>query len=129
MITRTSDEYTKLMLEDINAYGSFVITGVKGDYGGGIIRYYKLGVYIYAPLELRMKRVKQRSLYKFGKRVQPGGDMYEQESRFFEFVEKRDISVVDRWAESLTCPVIHVDGTRDIRENVQYIVGYYSELN
>ena len=36
-----------------------------------------------------MQRVKNRSFQKFGNRMLPGGDLYEQEEEFFEFVKSR----------------------------------------
>lgn len=44
--------------------------------------------------------------------------MYEQEQLFFEFVALRPLCRVEDWAETLTCPVIRVDGEKDWRENV-----------
>jgi hypothetical protein len=103
------------MLEDIKKHGSFVLSGVTGDYGDIIPQYYELGVYIEAPLELRLKRIEQRQNERFGERVQKGGDMYEQQLRFVDFVIKRPLSRIDEWAETLTCPIIRIDGTQDWR--------------
>ena len=50
---------------------------------------YDLVVYLDVPLDMRMKRIRQRAIDKFGDRVLPGGDMYEQEESFFAYAEKR----------------------------------------
>ncbi len=51
-----------------------------------------------------------------------GGDLYEQEEKFFHFVESRDENTVEEWVKSLKCPVIRLDGTKSIDENVNFII-------
>jgi len=119
--SRSKDEVIGLMIADINKHRSFVISTYIGDLGGIIPQYYKLAVYIKAPYELRMKRVKQRVIDKFGERVLEGGDMYEQEQRYFDFMANRPLLKIDQWAQTLSCPIIHIDGTLDWRVNAQTI--------
>lgn len=122
---RSREEYLSLMLADIEKYRSFVITTVIGDLGDKITPLYELGVYLSAPFELRMKRVKQRSYELYGERVCEGGDMYEKELKFFDFVSSRPLSKIDEWAETLTCPIIHIDGTLDWRTNAANVAKQY----
>ncbi len=72
--------------------------------------------------EIRMERVKNRSFETFGDRMLPGGDLYEQEKRFFHMAQSRTEEFVREWAQSLGCPVIRVDGTKEVRENVNDII-------
>ena len=125
---RTREEYMELMLADIEKYKSFVISAVIGDFGDVIPQYYRLAVYMTAPYNLRMKRVKKRSYERYGARTTEGGDMYEQEREFFDFVASRPLSVIDKWAETLTCPVIRVDGTVDWRENAVKIAEQFRHI-
>ena len=125
---RTNEECIELMLADIEKYRSFIISAVTGDFGNKIPQYYKLAVYLKAPLELRMERVKQREYDKFGDRVREGGDMYEQRLEFHKFVVSRPLSRIDQWAETLTCPVIYIDGTEDWRVNATNIAEHYYNL-
>ncbi len=76
---RSKKNYLKLMLTDIEKYGSFVISTVIGDLGDIIPQFYELAIFMSAPHELRMERVKNRSYQLYGERVCEGGDMYEQE--------------------------------------------------
>lgn len=52
-----------------------------------------------------------------------GGDLYGQEENFFRFVESRDENIVEEWVKYLKCPVIRIDGTKPIEENVDFIIG------
>jgi len=123
---RSREEFLELMLVDIKKYHSFVISTVIGDLGDEIPDFYQLAVYLSAPFELRMERVKRRSYEQYGERVLQGGDMYEQELKFFDFVASRPLSTIDCWAETLTCPVIRVDGTLDWRVNATNIANYFA---
>ena len=125
---RPREVYLKLMLADIKKYRSFVISTVIGDLGDTIPKFYELAVYLSVPMELRMERVKQRAYEQYGSRVCKGGDMYDQELRFFDFVASRPLSKIDEWAETLTCPVIHVDGRSDWRINAVGIAEKWNAL-
>jgi len=126
--SRSKDEAIGLMLADIEKHRSFVISTCIGDLGDIIPQYYKLAVYIKVPYELRMERVKQRVLDRFGKRVLEGGDMYEQEKTHFDFMANRPLSKIDQWAETLCCPIIHIDGTSDWRISAHIIAEKWREL-
>jgi len=125
---RPREECLRLMLADIETHRSFVLSAVTGDFGDIIPQYYELAVYITAPKELRMERIKQRAYNQHGDRVLKGGDMYEQEQGFFEWAAARDLSKIDRWAETLTCPVLRIDGTLDWRANAAAIAARYRAL-
>ena len=126
---RSREEHLDLMHADVERYRSFVVTTVIGDLGDIIPKYYILAVHLSALLEVRMERVKQRAYKKYGKRVLQGGDMYENEQKFFDFVASRPLSKIDLWAETLACPVIHADGTLNWRENAANIAKYFYKHN
>ena len=78
-------------------------------------------VYLDVPLDVRMKRIRQRAIDKFGDRVLPGGDMYEQEESFFAFAEKRTPEKIEDWLKTLSHKVLRLDGTKPLQENVEHI--------
>ena len=119
---RTREEAEKLLAHQIHAHGHFVLASVKGDYGESIVPFFRCAVWIAAPKEIRVQRVKNRSFQKFGGRMLPGGDLHEREEAFFAFVESRADDTAEKWAQSLRCPVIRVDGTKPIAENVSLIL-------
>ena len=82
---------------------------------------YDLVVCLDVPLDMRMKRIRQRAIDKFGDRVLPGGDMYEQEESFFAYAEKRTPEKIEKWLKTLSCKTIRLDGTKPIQESVELI--------
>ncbi|MBI9015145.1 MAG: AAA family ATPase [Clostridiales bacterium] len=125
---RTRQEYLSLMIEDIKEHNNFVLSAVKGEFGADISSLYKLGVFIDVPYDIRIKRVEQRSIDKFGDRVKAGGDMYESEKEFLEFVKSRDVEDIKKWSDTLDCKIIRVDGTNDILDNAKLIQKYYLKI-
>ena len=127
-IARTREDCLNLLLADIEKYRSFVLSAADGDFGDIIPQFYKLGVYMSAPLELRLERIKKRAYDQHGNRILIGGDMYEQEQKFFDFVASRPLSRIDHWAETLMCPVIRIDGTINWHENASNIAKYFYDM-
>lgn len=125
---RTREEVKELLLADMKKYDRFVLSAVNGDFGNEINALYGCVVYIKAPLEIRLERVKQRAVDKFGSRVLKGGDMYEQEQDFFEFVSVRTMDKTDEWLQRMECPVIYVDGTEPIAHNAIKIERFIAGL-
>ena len=119
--SRTRAEVEQLLLEDIKQNPRFVFSAVNGNMIPEINANYDLVVYLNVPLDMRMKRIRQRAIDKFGDRVLPGGDMYKQEEKFFAYAEKRTPEKIDNWLETLSCRVIRLDGTKPIQENVEFI--------
>jgi len=119
--THTRAEVEVLIRERVRECGSIVLASVKGDYGEEILPYYHYAVLIDVPKEIRMQRIRSRSYGKFGERMLPGGDLHESEEAFFRLVAERPVDYAERWVHTLSCPVIRVDGTRPIAENVEKI--------
>ena len=119
--SRTREEVEQLLLEDIKQNPCFVFSAVNGDMNREINENYAFLVYLEVPLDIRMERIRRRAFDKFGNRVLPDGDMYEQEERFFAYAEKRSPEKIKDWLKTLTCKVICLDGTKPIQENVECI--------
>lgn len=119
---RTREEVEVLLLEDVRKNPCFVFSAVNGNMNHEINSCYDLVVYLEVPLELRMKRIRQRAFDKFGDRVLPGGDMYEQEEKFFEFAEKRSPEKIEAWLHTLTCRVVRLDGSKPVKDNIKALI-------
>jgi shikimate kinase len=127
-VERSREECLRLMLADINEYGSFVLCAVTGDFCDEISSMYEFAVYLSALLEIRMERIKQRAVERYGDRVSEGGDMYERQAAFLDFASKRPLDRIEQWAMTLTCPIMQVDTTKPVSENVELITEEYLRL-
>lgn len=128
MNPRSREEVIKLLLNEVEKNNNFVFAAVKGDYGNEIHQFYQYAVLIKVPKEIRLQRVRNRSFQKFGNRMLAGGDLHEAEEHFFGLVESRADEYVENWVQSLPCPVISVDGTKPIEENISFILNQIPTL-
>lgn len=123
--TRTREKCLRLMLKDISTYKNFVLSAVTGDFGEEIESKYSFAVLLSAPLEMRINRVKHRAFLKHGERVNKNGDMWKQHIEFLEFVKTQSSDRITQWKRKLKCPVITIDTTKPISENIKLIVKEY----
>jgi len=119
---RSQEEVETLLMEEVRTHPDFVFAAVKGSYGEAILSLYDYVVMIEVPRQIRLQRVRNRSFQKYGSRIQPGGDLCEQEEAFFQMVASRPDNFVEKYLQTVTCPVIRVDGTKPVEENVQSII-------
>lgn len=119
---RSHKEVEKLLHKEIKEHENFIFASVKGDYGKSVYPFFRYAILIDVPKDIRIERVINRSFQKFGNRILPGGDLYEQEERFFALVKLRTEDTAEKWVQSLNCPIIRIDGTKPIEENVNLMV-------
>ena len=123
-VERTQAEVEAILMEEVRRDEHFVFAAVRGNYGEAVLPYYKAAVLVEVPREIRLARVKARSYAKFGDRMLPGGDLYESEKRFYDLVAARPEDYASRWLESVEIPVLRVDGTRPVEENIARIADW-----
>jgi len=122
MNPKSRTDVERLLMDEVSKHPDFVFSAVKGDYGKDIIPMYNYVVVIEVPREIRLQRVRNRSFQKFGNRMLIGGDLHDQEEAFFQMVESRRDDYIEDWLQMVKCPIIRVDGTKTIDENVKHII-------
>ena len=123
-VERTQEEVERLLLAEVRRDERFVFAAVRGNYGAAVLPYYKAAVLVEVPRKTRLERVQARFFAKFGERMLPGGDLYESEKRFYDLVAARPEDYATRWLDTVDIPVLRVDGTRPVGENVPLIADW-----
>ncbi len=123
-VPRSKPEVEALLLEAIPEDSGFILAGVTLNFREEILSRLTLAVELQTPLETRVRRIEEREIRRFGDRVLPGGDMYEQQADFRRMVETRDPSAASQSAEKLPCPVIKLNGTAPVEENIAAILSH-----
>ena len=124
---RSKEEVIRLLEERISGNNRFIFAAVRGNYGDRLIAALDHIVLIEVPKQIRNQRVRDRSYQKFGGRILPGGDLYDKESKWFSLMDSRPETYVTDWLETVGCPVIRIDGTLPVEENVDYLVSVLSK--
>ena len=115
---RSEEEVVRHLEELIEQDRRFVFAAVKGNYGNKLPSFLDHVILIEVPKEIRSRRVRERSYQKFGDRVLPGGDLYETEQNWYALTDSRPDDYVTRWLDTVQCPVIRIDGTLPVKENL-----------
>ena len=126
-VPRTKEEVQSGLLRDIPADGRFILSGVTMNWTEDILSRLDIAFWVRVPLEIRLQRIASREEKRFGDRVRPGGDMYEQQKDFRAMVEGRDPKTIEQTALGLKCPVYPLDGTLPVAENVARIMAYLEQ--
>lgn len=106
-----------------------VISGSLTEWGDVFIHRFDLVIYVFAPTEIRLKRLQEREFQRFGNRILPDGDMFEEHQAFIKWAGQYDTGGVDicsalhhqQWLKHVACPVVRVDGTASIEAMLQAI--------
>jgi len=119
---RNEEEAVRLLEEKISKNNRFIFAAVRGYCSSRLIASLDDVVLIEVPKQIRSRRVRDRSYQKFGDRILPGGDLHEKESKWFSLTDSRPDAYVTDWLETVDCPVIRIDGTLPVKDNVDYLV-------
>lgn len=127
---RASCESAALMQKDIDELGNVVIAGSATGWGDFLLPQISLAIRLVVPTDIRIERIKQREFLRFGDRIRPGGDMYDQHQAFLEWTSKYDDGGLDirskaqhdEWQKRLTCDLLVLDGTKPINELVDEVL-------
>lgn len=126
-----SEKISRLM-DAISQADRFVMAGSMDSFHEFFDPFFALAVYLSAPTEVRVARVRRREWEEFGSRVMDGGDMYASHQRFLRDVASYDsgggstsLDLHTKWADVLQCPVLKLDGCVDLSSNSRTIVEKY----
>ena len=126
---REPKERLRLMKADIESAQNVVISGSLVDWGDELIPFFTLVIRLVTDTQVRLERIKQRESERFGKRIELGGDMYDQHQAFLKWaaaydtgdVEMRSKANHDQWQELLPCRQLILDGGVDLETNLKYV--------
>lgn len=123
---RSASERVKLFQAEL--IDNTVISGWFSDGIGDFMNSFDKVIFLTLNQAERIRRIKMRELEKHGKRILPGGDMYENFNRFLEWsrgyddfdITKRSYKLHKHFYDKLTCEKIMLDNT-DIYKTVEKV--------
>lgn len=123
---QTEEAAERAILEDIKAHPAFILSGVTMKWREEIRAQIDVVFLVHAPLEERLRRIRSREEKRFGARALPGGEMFARQEVFRRKVQSRDPKMVEENAIQLGCPVVMLDGTLPVEENLNIMMDYLS---
>ncbi len=127
-VSCSKTEVQEMIRKDIERHPQFVIAGVTMNWEEDILSAIDIVFILEVPGEERVKRVQQREEIRFGSRVMPGGDMYEQQKEFRDIIASKSDQSVEESANKIQCRKVKLDGTKSIDHNVSVVMKVLAEL-
>ena len=133
----TVEPYTKMyareekisrLSKDMEPYEHFVMAGSMSSFHYAFDDTFAMMVLLYVEPDIRVQRVHNRSIVRFGERVLEGGDLYErhlkflEENRRYESDGSPNLREQKEWMQNMPCVKIELDGTNSIENNAKIIV-------
>lgn len=126
---RPKEERLALMKKDFAKADNTVVAGSLVDWGDELIPLFTLAIRLVTETDIRIERLKKREKNTFGKRIEPGGDMYQNHIEFIEWarayddggIEMRSKKKHDEWQKFLTCKQLVLDGANGLDNNFDKI--------
>lgn len=119
---RSEAEVAALLLRDLQQYPRMILAAVRANYDDAIPAMLTRAIHIVVPREIRLQRIRERSLRMFGDRALPGGDLHQQEENFFRLIAARTDDHVRKWLDASGLPVTEIDGMLPVDENVRKLL-------
>ena len=128
---REEKERRLLLMRDIESNRRWVISGSLCGWGDAAIPLFDLVVFLYVPKEVRLRRLRDREIARFGKtRLDPGGVMHEQHRQFMNWaaayddggLDSRSLQLHRQWLRKITCDVLRFEGDQPIERQLKTIL-------
>ena len=129
-LKRPIPERLALMVRDLDECSDAVLSGSLAGWGDPLIPRFTLAVRLNTPTPVRMERLQQREYARYGRRILPGGDLYEQSQAFLAWAAQyddglpplRSRALHDLWQQKLSCPLLTLDGTLSLDELAEAVL-------
>jgi adenylate kinase family enzyme len=123
-------ERQQLLMGDLTVQDAWVVSGSLCGWGDVAIPLFELVVFLWIPHDIRMARLRRREQERFGERILPGGDMYEQSQAFLAWAASYDEGGLDirsrqrhgQWLSTLPCPIVYFEGEYTIEEQLAVLM-------
>ena len=128
----------RLMEELFLDRSAWVLSGSLVGWGDPIVPFFDLVVFLGAPTEVRLRRLRDREARRFGAdAVAPGGWRHQETEIFIEWAshyddgsrEGRSRRRHEAWLETLKCRVLRADGSRATADLIGEIVRALAETS
>lgn len=92
--------------------------------------YFDLVIFLWIPPDVRLARLQQRELERYGAEALVGGGLYEQSQAFLKWaalydnagMEVRSKTLHEQWLDELSCPILRIEGDYSTEERIEMVL-------
>lgn len=127
----------EMLRKDLSRDDEWILSGAVAGWGDCFIPCFDLVIFLGIPSEVRIARLQQREVERYGKEALAGGSRYEESKAFLEWaslydhagMEVRSKTLHEQWIAELSCPVLRIEGDYSIEERVAAVMDYLNSNN
>ena len=124
---RPEAERVAMMQADLTRRPAWVLSGSLCDWGDPLIPLFTLVVFLWIPADLRLRRLEEREIARYGAAaLAPGGWFHPNHVEFMAYaasydeggLEVRSRKLHDEWLARLPCPVLRIEHPSTIEDQI-----------
>ena len=124
-VKREVPERLASLAQDLAREDSWILSGSLCGWGDSLVPQFTLAVFLWIPHELRMRRLKEREVCRYGlEALSPGGWFHSNHLEFMAWAEQYDSAGPDvrsrvlheQWMSTLPCPLLKLEGAYSTEE-------------
>jgi adenylate kinase family enzyme len=127
---RPADDRQALLARRLPVAGDWVFSGAATKWAAPLEPFYDLVVFLRLDPTIRMDRLRRREAVRWGRRVQPGGDMATINAAFIAWAEaydtagslRRGLVTHEAWLADQPAPVLRLDTSAPVDELVASVL-------
>lgn len=105
---------------DIRNQHDWVLSGSLCNWGNPLLVDLTIAVYLELDSTIRLKRLRNREVQRYGDRIKPGGDMHKQHLEFIAWAKSydhakapiRSYDLHKIWMKDIQCPILKLDSSQ-----------------
>ncbi len=130
-IARAPEARLSLLTEELDRHPSWVLSGSLCGWGDPVIPRFELVVFLWVPREIRLARLRERELRRFGAAaLAPGGAMHANHEAFLEWaasydeggLDMRSRARPDAWLGGRPGPLLRPEGERPVEAGLAEVL-------
>ena len=126
---RDGNDRIKMLKEKFDVTPRWILSGSLCGWGDVLIPYFELVVYLWVPLAIRLARLREREMKRYGSEIESGGLMYQAHADFMDWASKYDTGGMEvrskkkheQWLSQLQCKLLRIEGSFDLASTVQRV--------
>lgn len=121
----------ELLHADLVKESDWVLSGSLCDWGDFAIPLFTLVIFLWIPSDLRLKRLREREIDRYGiQALSPGGWFYQNHLDFMDYASAYEMGGLDirsktlheQWIAKQPCPVLRIEIPLPVKELVNVVV-------
>ncbi len=128
---RERAERQTLLRQDLTSHEHWILSGSLCGWGDFAIPLFEMVVFLWLPPAIRMQRLKQREMLRYGPHIDdPTHPGHHEHVTFLEWAAAYDTGGMDTrstvrheaWLATVLCPVIRIEGDHTIQEKLSLVM-------